>query len=282
MKYILSVIIILTFIVCCQRYDPYNKINMSLIKAAKERSLSAVKGALARGAEIDSRDREHMTAIHIAAKYNDVKIIKYLFKKGASLYVGGSSGTPLGIALEYNNDEAVKFLITKKTDPNYKSYPNDTTLMHQLASHGKYNYFILLHKKGGNIFIKDKRQQTPLHHSARNGHLNIIKYLIENGIPIDQKNKYGYTALHIAAINGYHHIVSYLLKEKADINSRTKNGETPLFYATANGYLTLVKLLVKKGARINISNKTNITPLMAAKKYNRFEIYTYLKGISQR
>lgn len=109
---------------------------------------------------------------HYASKSGRVKLLEFMEKNKTlrSLITAQtmSRKTCLHIACEFENVDAVKFLVTK--------------------------FASLLH-------CKDKLNWNALHFAAKGGSLEILKYLLENGLGIGSLTKDQKTILHVACIH---------------------------------------------------------------------------------
>lgn len=94
---------------------------------------------------------------------------------------------------------------------------------------------------------------------------------------INIQNKYGWTLLHISIRRDRTDMVNFLLDNGADINKTDGVGWTPLMEAIMDDKPSLCKLLVEKGADKSIANARGVTAPMLAQKFERSEMYGYLK-----
>jgi ankyrin repeat protein len=67
---------------------------------------------ISNGADVNLKDENGHTALHIAAEGQDVKMIELLVSKGADINAknGNDGWTPLHLAIEYNKPKSVKIL----------------------------------------------------------------------------------------------------------------------------------------------------------------------------
>lgn len=94
---------------------------------------------------------------------------------------------------------------------------------------------------------------------------------------IDIQNKYGWTLLHICIRRERTEMVKLLLEKGADINKTDGVGWTPLMESIMDDKPSLCKLLVEKGADKSIANARGVTAPMLAQKFERSNMYEYLK-----
>lgn len=151
------------------------------------------------GALIDATDIDGVTALHIAAMYDETgETIEILKEKGANLFSQDFNGfTALHFAANNNN-----MVSTKK----------------------------LLEKMGGSVKTeKDKRdnlQRTALHYAAKNNNPEIIELLISKGWNVNAQDAQGNTPLHLAAKTASERALNALIEKKADVNIKNQSGQT--------------------------------------------------------
>ncbi|KAJ4926524.1 hypothetical protein JOQ06_008697, partial [Pogonophryne albipinna] len=91
------------------------------------------------------------------------------------------------------------------------------------------------------------------------------------------------TPLHFAA--GYNRVsvVEYLLQHGADVHAKDKGGLVPLHNACSYGHYEVAELLVRHGASVNVADLWKFTPLHEAAAKGKYEICKLLlKDMRQR
>ena len=168
--------------------------NISILKAAQDGNIEAVKQHLAAGADMNVKDENGWTPLNSAAVKGRNQIVKLLIEKGADL----NAGTPLIFAATDGHVKVLELLIAAGTDVNAKA--ND--------------------QLGG----------TALHIAANLGHKKVVELLVAAGADVNAKMLYGMTPLHFAANNKG--IAKFLIDKGADVNAKLNdgphNGSTPL------------------------------------------------------
>jgi hypothetical protein len=100
-----------------------------LREAAYENDLAAVQAFLAHGADLEARDRDGDTALHMAAIQAGPAVIAALIAAGADPDARSTGGqTPLFHAAEHGNLPAVKALLAAGADVNARNKDSDTPL----------------------------------------------------------------------------------------------------------------------------------------------------------
>ena len=216
--------------------------------------IEAAELLLQHGADINGRNRDSNTALHLAVFLGRAEIAELLIKNGADVNTRNGDGAtptdlltvpwemtkflsrPLGIKLEQKEVEAGKAKIAKMLNV---SNPTE----------------------GENAFSVET-----IWDAASNGNLNVVKQAIANGMDVDMKEpKSGGTLLSTAALMGHTEIVALLLEHGADVNARSKDGGTALHAAAFLGRAETVKLLLDRGADTTLRHKMGGTAIDGAK-----------------
>ena len=111
-------------------------INQDLIKAADDRRWERVKRILNEGADVNGRGgNRNYTALMLASKYGELKIVKLLLEKGADINAKDNRGyTPLSEASIYGQLEVAKLLLEKGANVNAKDNDGVTCLLYTSPS----------------------------------------------------------------------------------------------------------------------------------------------------
>jgi ankyrin repeat protein len=168
-------------------------------ETASEAAVRLILDMEIRATNVDGKEKNGRTGMHMAAANGSVDIVKLLLRKNASVeartrYVGE---TPLILAAKYNHVAVVQLLI----DHDAK------------------------------IEAPDAFGYTAFHHAVLEGATEVVDTLISNGANIDTRGHYGRTPLHCAASKGDDELVERLLKEGANPNEIDDSGQTALMLA---------------------------------------------------
>ncbi|GAU90071.1 hypothetical protein RvY_02543 [Ramazzottius varieornatus] len=160
-------------------------------------------GLLQTGADISVRNQKDKTALHYAAKYGQLEIVRTILDR------------PDGLAIL-----------------NYFDH-RDRTALHLACSYGHFEIVELLLFKGSFPFRNDLGK-TPFHVAASKNHKTILESIVTYfALVLNAKDKDGNTALHDAAANDAGEAVRYLLSLDAKITQNADN-QTPMDLAVAN------------------------------------------------
>jgi ankyrin repeat protein len=133
-----------------------------LREAAYENDLAAVEAFLAAGADLEARDADGDTALHMAAIQADSAVISALVVAGADVNARSKRGeTPLFHAAENGNLPAVLALIAAGADVNARSNFGHTPLVYAIDG-GHQAIVEALLDGGADVATRDQDGDTPL------------------------------------------------------------------------------------------------------------------------
>ena len=194
-------------------------------------------------------EADRYTGLHKAAHTSDLNELKQLIASGKNLEARDANGrTPLHVAVFASNDEAVRLLAEAGSDLNafdddrfdivtVAAIENDIVLLDLALSLG-----------ASPANVTSRYDGTALIWSAHLGHHQVVKLLIDAGAPLDHVNNLGWTALLEAVVlgdGGRDHvmIVRHLLEAGADKSIPDRQGISPLEHARSRGYLEIADLI---------------------------------------
>jgi uncharacterized protein len=206
----------------------------ALIIASTMGQADIVKALLEKGADPKYRDNNSFTALHAAVRDSDygedreqkaraVQTIKVLLAHGADanarlhqekptvrtldeLELEGA--TPLALAAEVNNLDAIKVLVEGGADPNIPTAKGTTPLI--LSA-------------GAGTDVQRARSVD-----ERAVAVQTAKYLVEHGADVNAVGQFGWTALHAASYQGLNDDVEFLVSKGAKMDVKDQLGQTPL------------------------------------------------------
>jgi ankyrin repeat protein len=201
------------------------------------------------------RDQNNVSAVHVAARKNQIEILIYLVENGL-----------VGDLLRARNG---------------------ATPAHDAAGTGSLDClrYLLIHT-GCSAHDKDFSGQTPLHWAAMFGHLRIVIWLVnECNATINLANKQGLSPIHLAAQKNHIDVLQWFVRITYKkfpnpleiVNQRSGQGCTPLFLAASEGHIHIVRWLAEKaGGDPTIFSFTGVAPLHAATALGHNECVQYL------
>ncbi|XP_050305118.1 putative ankyrin repeat protein RF_0381 [Anthonomus grandis grandis] len=140
-------------------YDGQNLIHFAVQQDTKEEIL---KELLTLDLNINQRDPDGLSPLHIASSNNNTKMIKLLIQNGADIHIKDHDGyTALHIAADHEvNAEAVETLVELGADVNAKTCHGDLPFHRACASGSEKGIMVLFSK--GVLQVRNKYGYTPL------------------------------------------------------------------------------------------------------------------------
>jgi len=216
--------------------------------AIKNRDFNKVKQLLKEGADLDELDNECYSPFFWASQVGDIRILKYLIKKGCDFRKSYRGFNALHVAASGGQVCVCRFLIDLGFDVNKKGGHDRRTPLHWVAQEGHCKVAKVLIDHGAKINVQTAEGGTPLSMASSENHIDLVKLLIKSGARINLSTKYE-TALHNACAWNNEEAVKTLIAAGANINKRDKQNRTPLYYAAKKKYKNLIKYLMAKGAK---------------------------------
>ena len=170
---------------------PDNAGNTPLIYAAQKGYLTNVRLLLANGAKADYRNpTSGISAVDVAAAEGHVNILRALAKndKNAIEFPDIAGRTPIFYAVEQNQPEAVRALISLGANINAQDNNGVTPLMHAAAKNRAECLAVLLRQKDINVNLTDAQGRSALTYSTYSEDAQAAKKLLAAGANIDQRD----------------------------------------------------------------------------------------------
>ena len=253
--------------------------------------IDKLKELIESGVNLDARDSEGNTALHIAQMWmphlkdkDFYAITEVLVEQGADTNAVNKYGeTPIFLAASEGFYEVVVLLhengarLDVRNDEGFNPLHNISKKLADAPTDVK----LLIERGGKKVVITDPdeiREITGSHPDDETlGYIRTAKYLIENGMNVNQKNKeHNQSPLFHASDEGIAEIVAMILDvNHDDVNHHDVFGLTPLSYASRR-HFNVVKLLVEAGANPNEQDEYGFTPLHEAAENDSLDILKYL------
>jgi ankyrin repeat protein len=240
----------------------------ALIVALHYKNKEAVELLLKAGADVNAYNKPSFTPLMVAAEHSSY-IIPVLLEKGARLEDKTADGvTALSVAIYNNNKEAVELLLKAGANSNARDEDGESPLMYAIRAKNK-DLVELLLKAGAEVNAYNKIGWTPLMVAAER-FSDSIPLLPENGAHLEDKTADGATALLVALHYKNKEAVELLLRAGADVNAYNKQSFTPLMVAAEHSF-DIIPLLLEKGARLEDKDVDGATALLVAISNNNKE-----------
>ena len=190
--------------------------------AAHRGSVAQLEALAAAGADLNARDGNRRTPVHVATFARRREAIQALARLGANLQL-----------LDADRYDAVTIA----------SVADDEETLALLLSLG-----------ASAKLVTSRYDGTALIAAAHLGHDGIVRQLIAAGAPLDHVNNLHWTAAIEAVVLGnggprHQQTLRALIDARANLQLADRHGQTPLVLARARGYLEMVKMLEQAGAR---------------------------------
>ncbi|HUP90270.1 MAG TPA: ankyrin repeat domain-containing protein [Longimicrobiales bacterium] len=236
----------------------------SFISAVRSGDAKSIEALIASNPNlVNAKDATGTTALHHAAGFGALDVMKVLLDKGAAVNVKNRrASTPLHWAI--HDAAKVALLVSRGAAVNAKTIEGRTPVYQASVLANGHDVLRLLLDKGADPKLTTLVGQSPLMVASVRGDTEAMRLLIEKGADVNAKNSAGETALMFAATNGSPDAVRLLLEKNADATVKSKRSETALGNAATAGVEETVRLLLDRGADVNSRNIRGYSPLMLA------------------
>ena len=249
-------------------------------------NIQAVKQHLAKGLDINAKNKDGVTALQIATLLGQYEIAELLVQKGADVNTKANDGTTaLHSAAFLGRYKEAKLLLENRIDANIRN--NDgATAIDILNLDWRTTQFVaqMLSLQVDKEKVEDGRNRIKkllgqqvasldnqsivgqsLHEAALVGNLEGVKRHIVVKSDLNQKDPnlqgQGASALHIASIFGQLEIVELLIQAGVDLNQADREGSTPVHAAAFFCHEKILLSLLNAGAAPNQPDNKGTTPL---------------------
>ena len=196
-----------------------------------------VRALLAHGADPNVRSEDGRTALHVAAERGALDVVRQLLAAGASVSFNGSD-SPLALAAATGNVDLVHALVEAGAPVTRQA---GVAAMANAAIADCLLCVEVLAAEAEPVALG-----VGLDAAANAGSAALLKLLLDKGAPIEARDMFGgATALTMAVISEREALqkVQLLLDRGADVNAKTDLGDTALDYARRRNDRSLIDLL---------------------------------------
>lgn len=225
---------------------------------------------IAHGAQIDTHDRQHNTALFYAVQCRNLQVAKALLERGAATNIRNLDGqTPLSITIEAGeqSEKIVRLLLDHGADPN-APLAYGATPMSRACELISTNVVAALLAHGGDPNVHSpSNDMTPLMQALRLNNQRIFGMALAKGADVNAFSKYNSSVLFMAVQYHRLNMAKVLLEHGANPNfiNQYELRDPPLILAAAANDSAMVALLLAHGADVNLAGKDDgRTPLIAS------------------
>src|SRR5262245_15570831 len=242
-----------------------------LADAAMQRNGQAVRALLKQNADVNAPQADGTTALHWAARWDDVDMASALIRAGANPQAPNRDGaTPMFLATLNGSAAIIEKLLSAGVDPNAPILSRGETALMMAARTGRLDAVKLLVARGADVSATERLRGTnALMWAAEQGHAAIVKFLLDSGAKVDsqslvvrpiKRNGLGFardgrnadpmgglTALLFATRQGSIDTVRVLIDAGANVDQPAIDGSNPLLVAVQNGHYDIGRLLIDHG-----------------------------------
>ncbi|MCQ2755029.1 MAG: AAA family ATPase, partial [bacterium] len=225
---------------------------------------------VSQGANINIKDKNNLSPIIKALKYDDV--FDYLLKQKADLNTVDNCGIGL-VHILWNDIDKLNKLKNYNAKMDLKDY-GGKTILHYSAEDADTNLIKEHLSMGININSVDYQNKSPIFYSKN---IQIFEFLHQNGANLNIQDIYGNSLLHQAIIKKQNNIIDYLIDNEINLDLEDINGKTPLFLTIDNP--ELFDKLNQAGADLHHKDKNGQNLLHYAAINDNSELYLKLLNL---
>ncbi len=272
-----------------------------LSNAVLSQDISKIMSLLAQNVDLEVKNLDGETALHIAAREGYSNIVNILLKSGSQVNTQDDSGyeptgyTPLHEAAKFGHVDILNILLEYGADVNLRTvnsrsplylavYNNNVEIIDILSKPlfeaveaGRLDKIQILEDDIVSVDLKNSEGMSLVAISAEKGYIDIVKYLLANGATLNTIDMWGWSPLHSAVIGGNSEMVKLFIEYGLEVDESSHEFMTPLHYACLEGNKEIVQILLEHGADRYTVNDEGRTSFDMVKEANHLEILTILE-----
>ncbi|KAK2773890.1 hypothetical protein CKAH01_13357 [Colletotrichum kahawae] len=218
-------------------------------------------------ADLNKKDRDGLTAVHIAVTNRNMAALEILVASGASCLQKDNAGmSPAHIAADQGYRAALEYFIDIR-DADFGITRTGVSLLHLIAlwvDGAMIRRFVTSRKPAININSVDREHRTALHYAAKANNVSAVEALVTLGCNINGRDNNGKSPIHEAIRSGGPDAALRLLHLGADWRATDDFGQTCLHLSLRYNSESLVPRFLPLGMDIGAVDWFGMTPLHRA------------------
>ena len=254
--------------------DPALAAGSEIADAAAKGDRNAVRSLIQRKADVNAAQVDGTTALHWAARVDDLDLADMLIAAGATVAAANREGvTALQLAAINGSAPMLQKLLKAGADPNASLDQFQDTALMMAARTGKTDALRVLLETGAKVNAAESwGGTTPLMWAASEHHAAAVKLLIDAGADVNARTKF------VAAANGRGFEGRSPKADSPDqkVEDFASGWLTPLMFAAREGDLDSARLMIAAGAEVNARGGDGKNALGLAIFNGNYELASYL------
>jgi ankyrin repeat protein len=234
----------------------------------------AVRAVLEATSDPDRPDRHGDAMIHVAALLSDPPMLSVVIARGVQVDQRNRNDmTALGIAVDQSCLPCALELLQAHADPNATQGPRHDRPLHRAATRGSPELVEMLLDAGADPDGRNGRGETPLHAAANadaRKAVAVARALLARGAHIDATDELGETPVHRAAERDAAELLTFYGGIGADLSAPNAWEATPLDRALETHGDGAAQVLYRLGAKVSWTERFE-PPLLAAARVDDVE-----------
>uniref|UniRef100_A0A0N4ZNH2 Ankyrin n=1 Tax=Parastrongyloides trichosuri TaxID=131310 RepID=A0A0N4ZNH2_PARTI len=241
--------------------------------------LEICKQLIQKNANVNSKNKEGKSMLHLAVESMNLKAIKFLKEFNANINILNTNNEiPIHVLLKNKNEsnleevlKILKYLIDENIDLFIQDNENMDTIIHLAVDEIEILKMFSHLKLPSNIL--NAKGETILKKSLINNHFISGKFLIELGCDINEKDEKNQSLLIQSLLLKNCEMAKFLIQEGSNLSDISYDGLSCLEIAVDNNLIEIVDMLCRAGIDINSKNeKTLLPPLWRAIENELFDV----------
>ena len=251
-----------------------------LYEAVLQSSMQSAKLLISNGADINKTSKTRETPLHKSTELEYVSLMEVLIRAGAdtSIRLQKNEYTPLCVAVEHRKNTALQYLLKSPTREIDIVVNNGITPLGIAAQMENIEAMRLLMAAGADVNLlpptresddENRLTLTPLMIAAKHGHRRAVELLLSKGARAGTRNQVGNSALHYAVFKHpfdeikdegkIHKVCTLLLKSKANPRVQNNLGVSAFYYALRKRMFSIVEIFLAYGSNPNEGDQNEST-----------------------